>query len=196
MSSGDIQTVITDLNDHVRRAVAAGFSSEQEIREGAIEAFADQADPAQLVPHAELATREAVVAHRRAEADWPEETDCDRLDRVFEDLERSGIVARQNFACCGSCGSAEIFDEIDAVRQQGLEVRGYTFYHMQDTDHAVDGAGLYLGYGAVENDPAAALEIANEIVDRLARYGFQTEWNGTVKTRIHVALEWRKRWDD
>ena len=54
-----------------------------------------------------------------AQATWPAETDCDRLDKAFADLEQHGIVARQNFSDCGTCGVAEIPAEIDAAKKSG-----------------------------------------------------------------------------
>ena len=30
-----------------------------------------------------------------------------------EPLEAEGVIARQNFTCCGSCGAIEIWDEIE-----------------------------------------------------------------------------------
>lgn len=51
-------------------------------------------------------------------------------------------MARQNFTCCQTCGLAEIDDEIEVVRAEGRPVRGYAFFHQQDTAGAVEGGSL------------------------------------------------------
>ena len=128
-----------------------------------------------------------------AEREWTEATDCDRLDDAFAALEASGVIARQNFTCCGTCGSTEIWDEIGSAEAAGLPAHGYAFFHMQDTESAAEGYGLYLNYGACTEGEAAALAIGHEIVEQLEAHGLRTEWNGDWGTRIHVALDWKKR---
>ena len=39
---------------------------------------------------------DAFATKRRDEKSWPKETDCDRLDRVFDALNEDGIIALQN----------------------------------------------------------------------------------------------------
>ncbi len=46
----------------------------------------------------------------------------------------SADIVRQSFSCCGTSGSAEIWDELEAVRAAGGPVSGHEFFHMQDTD--------------------------------------------------------------
>lgn len=129
----------------------------------------------------------------REQASWPTPTDCDRLDAAFAALEQGGIVCRQHFSCCGTCGAAEIWDEIDTARGAGLDVRGYAFYHVQDTEAAVEGYGLYLNYGAVEDDEAPALAIAHEIVTTLEQHGLRVHWDGQWSRRISISLDWKRR---
>lgn len=127
------------------------------------------------------------------QAEWPTVTDCDRLDNAFAELKADGIICRQHFSCCGSCGSVEIWDEIAAAQEVGRAVRGYAFYHVQDTEAAVGGHGLYLNYGAVEDGEAAVLSVARKIVAALERHGLRTNWNGQWARRIGVALDWKHR---
>jgi hypothetical protein len=105
----------------------------------------------------------------------------------------SGVVSGHDFTCCQTCGHDEIWDEIAATREDGLEVWGYTFYYMQDTERAGEGRGLYLCYGAVEDGEAPALRVAHEVVDALQRHGLKTEWDGTHSKRIKVHLDWKRR---
>jgi hypothetical protein len=77
-----------------------------------------------------------------------------------------------------------------------LKVRGYTFYHMQGTESAVEGCGLCLYYRAVEEGEGPAVRIANEIVDALQRQGLNTEWDGTAARAIQVQLDWKRRFPE
>lgn len=181
------------LRDQIRRDVAAGFYDADAILTNAIDAFADEIDPATLRREAQGMLREAMAEHAAAQAGWPPLTDCDRLDDAFAALEATGVIARQNFTCCGTCGSAEIWDEIDAVGKAGGPTRGYAFYHMQDTERAAEGDGLYLNYGACDDGEDAALAVANDIVTQLEAHGLRTEWNGNWGQRIAVSLDWKRR---
>ena len=142
-----------EMRDHIRSLVQTGFEKPNTIVEESIEYFDDDIpegiDTATLRGFATEVTQQLVQEHIEAQKTWPAITDCDRLDLSFVELESRGIVCRQNFSCCGNCGSAEIWDEIDEAHQSKV-IRGYVFYHMQDTESAVEGYGLYLNYGSVE----------------------------------------------
>ncbi|MEP9358832.1 hypothetical protein [Sphingomonas sp. KR3-1] len=181
------------VRDQIRRDVASGFYDEDAILTNAADAFADDFTPEELRPLAQQALRQALAEQRAAERHWPDETDCDRLDAAFAQLEEDGVVARQNFSCCGNCGATEIWDEVRAVEDTGTDVRGYAFYHMQDTEGAVEGNGLYLNYGACAEGEDAALAVAREIVAELEAHGLETQWDGTWDKRIGVMLDWKRR---
>ena len=66
------------------------------------------------------------------------------LTKAFAELAEIGVVARENFTCCGTWGSTEIWDERDESRQW----RGYLYYHSQDADAIIQDGQTYVGYGA------------------------------------------------
>ena len=45
-----------------------------------------------------------------------------RVDEALAALEAEGVISRQNFSCCGSCGSSEIWDEIAAQSPRNAKV--------------------------------------------------------------------------
>ncbi len=182
---------------HIRDQVTLGFADENEIIEGTLDYFEGQDfDSDALEAHTVQATRAAIAAHCKAQQTWPAVTDCDRLDAVFARLEAEGIVARQNFTCCQTCGHAEIWDEIRATQKQ-QPVTGYVFYHAQDTESALYHGALYLAFGAVEKGKAATLTVAQRAAAVLREAGFTVEWNGSVKQRISLTgLDWKKRRED
>ncbi|MES2449533.1 MAG: hypothetical protein V4610_03105 [Pseudomonadota bacterium] len=181
------------LRDSIRRDVATGFYDEDAILVQAVASFEEEFDPPLLRREAQRLLREALAEHREAQCDWPERTDCDRLDDAFAALEAKDIISRQHFTCCGTCGANEIWDEIDAVHKAGRPTRGYAFYHVQDTERAAEGGGLYLNYGACEEGEEAALAVAKDIVTHLEAHGLRTEWDGSWAQRIGVSLDWKRR---
>jgi hypothetical protein len=185
--------VLAEVDAYVRRQVAAGFRGDAEIIDGASEYLGDQWRPEDVRRLAAGRVREFAIAQQASEKSWSGLTDCDRLDRAFAALEARGVVCRQDFACCGNCGHAEIGDEIEATREKGRPVHGYAFYHMQDTDRAVDGAGVYLAYGSAEGGDAEAAKVAQEICAALREEGLEPQWNGSVEQRVFVPLEWKRR---
>jgi hypothetical protein len=181
------------LRRQVRRDVAGGFYDDDAILTNANQQFEEELPRPLLRRQASAALREALARHRAAEICWPAITDCDRLDAAFAALEADGIVARQNFTCCGTCGATEIWEEIEAAQAQGVAVQGYAFFHMQDTDSAVEGDGLYLNYGACETGESASIAIGHRVVAALEAQGLTTGWDGRLETRIGVAIDWKKR---
>ena len=185
--------LLAELREQIEADVAAGFEDARTIAGRAIDAFEDQADRTFLESHARLFVEEALAAHAAEQRGWPARTDCDRLDAAFAALEQAGVVARQHFTCCGTCGLAEIDREIAAVEAAGTRTRGYAFYHWQDTEAAVEGYGLCLYYGSCLDDEAADLAIGREIAAELERQGLRPEWDGRLERRIEVPMDWKRR---
>jgi hypothetical protein len=184
----------------LNRRAAEGYETDAAIVESVIECLVESRGRGGDVPgRVRRLAAEVFDARSAVERTWPVPTACDRLDRAFASLERAGIVARQHFSCCGTCGAAEISDEIEAARAR-RPVRGYTFFHVQDTESAVAGDGLHLAYGAASADGIteeqwnrAAIAVGHEVVAALRAEGLDASWSGDLDERIHVPLEWRRR---
>ncbi|MEV6523837.1 hypothetical protein AB0M43_17960 [Longispora sp. NPDC051575] len=146
-------------------------------------------------------------ARVRQQAQWTVEQVRTNLDLAFDDLTNAGVVARQHFTCCGTCGTAEIGDEADRSRHW----RGYVFYHQQDTETLVHEGSVHLSYGIFPPEDfdedvyallpeaerttsylAELVEFVNtDVVPRLTAHGLRVEWNGDCDTRILVrGAEW------
>ncbi len=175
-----------DVDEVVWTLVKRGFA---EGKDEIGESFRQMYEDVDNVPSQEVveAAVDAALNRFRDEMDsWPVETDCDRLTQAFEQLEEEGrIVAREDFACCQTCGRSEIGDDIEGV----LAFRGFVFYHSQDTDSAVEGGSLFLAFGTFEDEgDAAAIRVGQKICDVLATHKLETEWNGSNKTRSSCIL--------
>lgn len=150
------------------------------------------------------------VARLDAErANWPSETDCDRLDRVEDTLRERGIAFWQASPCCDSCTIDEFpyrHGVIDA-RFPGVRntLRGYAFFIDQNMpEYLADGTviSLFLGYGwyppdeprvAPEVYEQHALEIAGEVYACLRDEGFEVNWDGSFRRKIGLKLNWQRR---
>lgn len=183
--------VMDELRDCVRGEVRMGYTPADQIVDVALDLVDDDAGRERLRVAAEHLLRTMGEAQLWEQAGWPDETDCDRLDRAFQALERRGIVARQQFSCCQGCGSREIWDEVDEAKAAGVPVRGHTYFHQQDTERAAEGLGLYMAFGSVRGGGDA--EVGREIVEVLRAHGLDAEWDGSPETRILVPLEWKRR---
>lgn len=120
------------------------------------------------------------------------------LTRAFDDLNRKGIVARQNFSCCGNCAPGDIESE------RADDSRGYVYFHEQDTERLIEDRSTYIGYGAfidmfIEEaawkalsaagrqgaHERATLELINStVLPTLQHHGITVKWNGSIKQRI------------
>lgn len=134
---------------------------------------------------------EELLAHYGRQEMWTELTDYDKLDAAFASMEARGLVARQNFTCCNTCGRAEIWDEI-ASAEESREVIGYAFYHMQDTEGVEEGGTIYIKYGPTTGTTAE--EVGNHICDAFEESGLIVGWSGSADDAIEVDVaDWRKR---
>ncbi|TYB93231.1 hypothetical protein FXF53_28055 [Micromonospora sp. WP24] len=148
------------------------------------------------------AFRKAVAARRAQQAEWGEVRS--NLTAAFAELNELGVLARENFSCCGTCAAAEIHDERDDSRHW----HGYLWYHQQDTESLIarEDGEVYLGYGAYptpdfDEDAYAALPEAEQqaryhadlerMLDEIAfpvlrRHGMRVEWNRKQSRRIRI----------
>ncbi|MEM9952075.1 MAG: hypothetical protein AAF846_10765 [Chloroflexota bacterium] len=184
---------INELRDVIDLDVKAGYDSREQIIANAIDMLMGEYSHEWLEEQATQLTDDALRLHMEDQVLWKHSTDCDKLDEAFAELDRHGIVARQHFTCCQTCGHSEISDEIKAT-QQYRPVRGYVFFHWQDTESAVQSEYLYLAYGAVNGKESASEWVASEVVAALQRAGLEAEWNGSVRSRICIRnLVWQRR---
>ncbi|MGA9364911.1 MAG: hypothetical protein WBW16_11165 [Bacteroidota bacterium] len=181
------------LWDEIYELVFAALVPSEDIVAEVIEMYSDDYDANVILPYVVTITEKLLAEHAKQQKAWPAITDCDRLDAAFEELERNGIVCRQDFADCLSCGYNQIWDEIKKVEEGGRQVRGFTFYHMQDTAHAIQDGDIYLGYGSKIDDDATDLDIASEVASTIRRHGLKVVWNNSIRQRIGVILDWKKR---
>lgn len=122
------------------------------------------------------------------------------LSAAFATLNDYGVVARQNFMCCMSCGLDAISGEVES----SAEWDGYAFYHAQDAERLVETGSTYVAFGVFLRrhlpideikamSPAERDAFADEKAEALARsvivptfemYGIDVEWDGSAGSRM------------
>lgn len=172
---------------HIHTAVALGRLNCTQIVEDTVEYLHGYDTVGELRALAWRLVGHRFAAHLAAQAGWPERTDSDRLTDAFQALDAAGIVAREDFTCCQSCGTTEIGGEV----LPDFPARGYVFYHFQDAEHAATGDALWLAWGRFESSPDA--ELGAEIVAALRTQGLTVDWTGNPGMRIRVPMTWARR---
>jgi hypothetical protein len=134
---------------------------------------------------------------KKAEATWPEKTDFDKLDAVFQALDKSGILALHN---AGNTQSDARSDAGQAWHDRGEEksgLRGFIFYHSQDVEHVLQDGQLCIGFGVFKSGDVKLIEIARVASEALRKAGFRVTMPSNEDERILVTgIDWKKRSPD
>jgi len=131
---------------------------------------------------------------QKAEETWPKVTDFDRLDRAFTMLEAQGIIALHRAGFDQSDGMEEVEDAFHESGRKNSDCAGYCFYTEQDQEAALDGSGLYIGFGHLSGHEAKAVKIGEMLYASLVREGFNVDWDGTFESRLFLKwFRWQRR---
>ncbi len=172
--------------------VAAGYDTEAEIVEQAVELAEATGDAAGLRAAIERLTAQRVALHRAMQPSWAYPTDCHRLDLAFKMLNRHGVVARQNLGGCFHCGIDQIESEAKAAQLTQC-IKGYAFFTATMLQHAIFTGQLLLFHGAVAHEPSPD-DISAAIVRELRNTGLDAHWDGWPDSPVIVdRMLWRKR---
>jgi hypothetical protein len=178
------------IRQHVDDQVRSGFLSDAEISQSVLESFHGEAPVSVLKRVSKVFTKKARLAVRADSAKWPKVTDCDRLDLAFAQLNDLGILARQSFSCCTSCGVDEIDREL-RFKKHGSKI-GYVFFTRNDACSAVHGL-LCLAFGSRDATPASMRRVAKAVVACLLRHKLKARWSGDIDEKILVRVKWQNR---
>ncbi|BEP45271.1 hypothetical protein GmRootV15_58600 [Variovorax sp. V15] len=141
----------------------------------------------------------ACAAKRAAEAGWPEQTEYDRLEAVFEQLRSEKIIALHRAGNTLADGHDDVREQWRAAGRMESGIRGCCFYHAQDLERAVRTGRLHLAFSGgmipeIEQREANTMAVGRRIVELLRAAGFGVQWSGSIEERIEADLgQWRKR---
>jgi len=183
----------SEVRAFVRIQVRSGYLELCDVPEVAVEYFTGSY-PKALVLRAAADALEAEVALLRAdEATWPQVTDYDRLTAAFAEIERRGILAREDYACCRNCGVKEALVELEEASTSEQPFMGFAFFHMQDTERVVEGGPLMICFGDRDDTDSGTEHVGQQVAAALREAGLRTEWNGSPDSRIEVHMQWLRR---
>lgn len=185
--------ISNDTFKEISTVVRGGFDDRDRI----IEIFCEEMyAPGELDPvEVEAAVDAAIKAHEAEKVSWPDVTDCDRLDAVFQALRPLGVLALHNAGYTQSDGYDD-FRQAYSEAPDHDRIIGYCYYHGQDLEGAVEGRGLCLAFGPAnpKEEDTRGPEVGRTIVDQLRAAGFEVQWDGTFNTRILIpTFDWKRR---
>ena len=121
-----------------------------------------------------------LLAEQEAERiDWPDVTDCELLDSVFEQLTAKGIICSHHTGLDKTdfygVSSKEYFSHKDKS-----SVVGYCFYTAESMFAAIIEEGLLISYGSIPVDfiHEEVVAVGQAIKAEFEAHGFQVEWDG------------------
>lgn len=121
----------------------------------------------------------------------------ERLRAVFDHLEDTDVLVRENYWCCQTCAHDAIGRELREHADNDEPARAYLLFHMQDTERAVEAGLLILRFCAApeeegETVATASKRFAGEVVTLLREAGFDTRWSGNPEETIELSIVWDK----
>jgi hypothetical protein len=196
-------STLEDLRTRARQAIYGGYEEPSQVVEGLLELVEYDPETEAVVASnrsaaaAEVAAivRETGAKYLAESAEWPPETDCDRLRSAFHALDSADIAARENVGYDMSDVRYEMEEIVRELVGSGRQIRGWVSFHGQDVERAVDGGGLYLAYAPFDSASDEAWKsVGAEIADSLRQAGLEVTWNGNPDQRIHLAaIRWQNR---
>ena len=188
MSDEDKAAVIRAVRLHVR----AGFHDADEIAQIVDETVLEPGRVDQKWLRRVIA--DAFADKRRDEASWPAETDCDRLDALFDALDDDGIVALQNAGYTQSDGLSDVTEAYHDAGGAKSGITGYCFYHGQDLERVVESGDLWLAFGDFGGNDDKGARVGRRVRKLAEAKGFKVTWDGSVKTRLLIkGIDWKRR---
>ena len=174
--------------DAIKVHVWGGFDTPEDIQEVISDLLEEGADEKMLRESVSIEFRKKL----EAEKSWPQVTDLDRLESVFQALKTKGILCLHNAGYTMSDGHEDSNEALSAYPK--AKFFGYCFYHGQDLERAVSGGGLMLAYDHVDGDVPEKIKVAQTMQQELEKAGFTVEWDGTTNQRINIPkFDWKNR---
>ena len=113
-----------------------------------------------------------------------------RLDRVFDELGREGLIALQDAGTTQEDGFADCAEAWHARGGLAAGWTGFCFYTRQDLNRAKRSSQLALAFwGAPEGETEACQRVGEQVVQALRRSGFLVDWGGSAQQRPVVGLQ-------
>lgn len=117
---------------------------------------------------------------------------CHKVTAAFKAVRKEGLIARQNFKCCGSCAGYDLATQVEKMPEaKRQKVKGAVFYHRQDTQRMMEEECLFLNFGQIDSQEVGEVGLPTEEVGKIVtrvfkEAGLNVEWDGDKYSRIKV----------
>eukprot|EP01112_Ceratiomyxa_fruticulosa_P011536 TRINITY_DN3131_c0_g1_i2.p1 TRINITY_DN3131_c0_g1~~TRINITY_DN3131_c0_g1_i2.p1 ORF type:complete len:239 (+),score=37.69 TRINITY_DN3131_c0_g1_i2:188-904(+) len=190
--------LISEFSSLFRKKLRAGFETDKQILRNACEELLEEKKSVSKYKKVAKKILEYEIKIFEIEQQtWPSETDFDRLEKVYTDLESQKILCRHNYGYTGYEGNTRLKGEYEEIVKKGGDPPiGYVFYHKQDTEFLINPnpADMLFNYGSFKkSDDKSMLAIGKKLADCLRKHGFVVDWDETLAKRVSKTMLWRKR---
>jgi hypothetical protein len=174
--------------DAIKTWVKSGFYTLDDIYEMMEDIIEEECDEDMLQKRAS----EEFLKKQQSEDSWPNLTDCDRLDFIFNELNELGIIALQNTGYTMSDGFDDVGEVLETLDRN--QVKGYCFYHGQDLERALADEGLTLAFGDLNAIDDQKIVVGKLITEIIKKHHFEYIWDGTANKKINIfPFKWQRR---
>jgi hypothetical protein len=191
------EAIKQEVLEELQLEIKAGFKNEQQLFYSIRDMFYQEVDFDEEWLRQVIFTK--YQQHQVESTGWKHPTDFERLAATFDELIKEKIVCLHEAGYTKSDGEGDCMETIERLANLGIKAIGFCYYHSQDLARAVDPdiRNLYLGFDSPTQDDDQALSVANLIVDKLKKNGFEVSWPGIVDQRIEIKnIDWKKVPDD
>ena len=123
-----------------------------------------------------------------------------RLTKAFRYLRtQNGILAKQNFMCCGGCAGSALADRLtkENAAKPG-RWNGSVYYHRQGNDDLIERGEVYIHFGHAfgcmdssnviigDDRPSDTKAIGQCAKEALEHFGLKVEWDGSEHSCLLV----------
>ena len=109
-----------------------------------------------------------------------------KINKAFNKLLDLNIAAKKDWACCQSCGHAEMEDYLNQFNRLYRhafnikeDLKNYVFFHEQDRDHLEERGYVYLAYHLDDEAQDLVMQVFKDC-------GLDPAWDGDQNKRIKI----------
>lgn len=181
----------TEVLEQINTSIKSGFYDKEIVFENVEEYLYE-------IPYDKDWTRKQIeniyTTRLKEQETWETETDFDKLTEAFDKLNTLGIVSLHNAGMTRQDGESDCEEIYIELKEKGIQLKGFCYYHWQDIERAVNDGNLFIGFGDFKNNKKEALAVGNQIASTLESFGLKLNWDKTNNTRIEIInLKWQKR---
>jgi len=109
----------------------------------------------------------------------------DKINKVFRELRKQGLLCKQNFHCCSGCATSALTSYF--ANTPNTKYKGVAYFHKQDMQYFLEDGQMTIRFCAVDDNEAVTVQIGKLITEQCNDAGLTVEWKGTAGFVIQVS---------